>query len=460
MGLSAQNSSTIFALATPFARGAVAVVRVSGAHAFDSLNALTAPHAMPPFREARVRKLLHPVSKCLIDSALVLTFQNPHSFTGEDCVEYHLHGGLSVINGLLDALATQPHHRMASPGEFTRRGFEHGKFDLTEAEAIADLIDAETEAQRVQALHQLSGSLEQLYRGWADQLAHNLALMEADLDFSDQDLPDDILLRVRPDVSGIAAQIAAHLNDGGRGERLRNGFQMVLLGAPNVGKSSMLNRLTMRDVAIVSPLAGTTRDIIETHIDIHGYPVILADMAGLRCTIDNDDTPHADIERLGMERARARAAQADIVLHVFDGAHLPAFDATTAESIDHRSIVVVNKADELRLNRDDFPPVLRDAVVVSSLNGAGYDALLLAVKDKIEQLYGGVNANTPSLTRARHRDALNHTLQSLARVEHAELPELAAEDMRLALRHLGSITGRVDVEDLLDMIFRDFCIGK
>jgi tRNA modification GTPase len=450
------SDPTIFALATPYGRGAVAVVRVSGVQSFESLKALMGDNTnLPPLREGRVRKLYHPYTKSMIDSALILTFQSPHSFTGEDCVEYHLHGGASVINSLLDGLSQFENHRMALPGEFTRRGFENNKFDLTEAEAIADLINAETESQRLQALDQLGGALEMLYRGWSDRLARLLAVMEADLDFSDQDLPDDILLRVRPNLSDIIAEIKEHIDDKGRGERLRNGIHIVLLGAPNVGKSSIINRLTARDVAIVSPHAGTTRDIVEAHLDIGGYPVIVADMAGLR-DVDTDLSSHNQIEQIGIEKAKARLQSADILLHIFDGSILPHFDQSILNFYDHRSILIINKSD---LMSGNIPPELNGAIKISSLNGDGYDGLKDALVSKIQEILGQ-KRSMPSLTRARHRESLNRALDALLRIETAALPELAAEDLRLVLRHIGSITGKVDVEDILDMIFRDFCIGK
>lgn len=449
-------TSTIYALSTPSGRGALAVVRVSGSHAFDSLRALTVPQALPPVREGRVRQLICPSTHQPIDKALVMCFKAPHSFTGEDMVEYHVHGGQSVIKALLAALALEAHHRMAEPGEFTRRGFEHGKFDLTEAEAIADLIDAETEWQRVQALDQLGGGLETLYKGWAQDLSHTLALMEADLDFSDQDLPDDLLLKVRPNISRLIDSIKAHLNDGRRGERMRSGFQLVLVGAPNVGKSSLLNYITKRDVAIVSPVSGTTRDIIETHIDIGGYPIILADMAGIHDHVD-DTEAHGMIESIGIERARARIIDADIILHVFDASRVPAFEPDIAELFDpSRSIFVLNKADLLN---KPLPDALKQSVPVSTVTGIGFEDLFAAITRLISAHYGGAK-DTPSLTRVRHREALEDCVASLTRFEHAALPELAAEDLRLGLRALGRLTGRVDVEDLLDMIFRDFCIGK
>lgn len=442
---------TIYALSTPPGRGAVAVVRVSGPLAHDSLDELIPDQVRPLARQAVVRLLVAPETKRPIDAALVLLFKGPASFTGENIVEYHLHGGWSVVQSLLAALAKCDGHRMALPGEFTRRAFENGKMDLTEAEAIADLIDAETEAQRLLALDQLSGSLETLYQGWTDRLAKLLALMEADLDFSDQDLPDDLLVRVRPDLSDLIEEIRGHLDDNRRGERLRDGFRIVVLGAPNAGKSSLVNVLAQRDVAIVSTVAGTTRDVIDVHLDLGGYPVIISDTAGLRPEQLNEDG-HDAIESEGIRRALERARSADLKIIVFDGANDP--DPHSLNLIDEDSLVVLNKSD---LNLSQM-----EGISVSASTGKGISDLLEAIQARLEALLGQNSAQShgPTLTRARHREALEKAALALDRSMVVPEPELAAEDLRMAVRHLGSITGKVDVEDLLDMIFRDFCIGK
>lgn len=284
--------------------GGIAVIRVSGPAAWHSLETLSAGTATKPPqpRHAIHRTLVDPQSGIILDHAMVIGFQAPKSFTGEDTIEYHLHGGIAVIDGVLTALSRMEHLRMAQPGEFTRRAFENGKMDLTSAEAIADLIHAETEEQRHQAVLQMDGALANLYESWKDRLARDLALMEADLDFSDQDLPEDILLKLRPDLSDILREMNEHLNDNRRGELLRNGIRLVILGAPNAGKSSLVNCLTQREVAIVSSIAGTTRDIIETHLDIGGYPVILSDTAGLRPE-QLGTSGHDLIESEGIKRA-------------------------------------------------------------------------------------------------------------------------------------------------------------
>lgn len=438
-------TETIYAVATPPGRGALAVLRVSGPQSHQSLKTLIGDQKFPPVRAAALRHLGYEGKE--IDHALVTVFAAPNSFTGENTVEYHIHGGISVIQSLLQYFSKQQNHRMALPGEFTRRAFENEKLDLTEAEAIADVIDAETEAQRLQALSQLSGSLEAIYEGWKSRLAHILALMEADLDFSDQDLPDDMLLKVRPDISDLLQQIGEHLNDNRRGERLRNGFHVAIMGAPNAGKSSLLNALARREAAIVSPTAGTTRDVIEVHLDLGGLPVIVADTAGLRSDEALVDD-HGAIESEGIRRALARGQDADLKLLIFDATIEP--DAHTLSLVDDRSIIVFNKS--------DLSKPSGEGIGVSTFTGEGLDILLHTIVQKLNTAMG--MRNTPALTRARHREALQLTFDALHRSADAPLPELAAEDLRLAIRHLGSITGRVDVEDLLDMIFRDFCIGK
>jgi tRNA modification GTPase len=440
--------TTIFALATAPGRSGVAVVRISGPEAGSALAALTG-RPLPAPRRAALTKLRDPRTGDVLDDALVLRFTGPASFTGEDVVELHLHGGRAVVTGVIEALATLPGLRLAEPGEFTRRAFENGKLDLTEAEAVADLIDAETNAQRRQALRQMEGGLGRLYDGWRERLTRALAHIEADIDFAEDDLPGGVADAVRPVIAGLADEIAAHLDDGGRGERLREGLHIAIVGAPNAGKSSLLNALARRDAAIVSARAGTTRDIIEVHLDLGGYPVVLADTAGLR------EAAADEVEEEGIRRARDRAARADVKVAVFDATTLPDLDPATLDLIDRDTVVVFNKTDLATAAdlRPDLSPIL-----VSAHTGSG----LKELEEKLTVFSADRLAigSAPSLTRARHRAALTECRESLLRALDAPLPELAAEDVRLASRALWRITGRVDVEDLLDVIFRDFCIGK
>ncbi|KAA0575587.1 tRNA uridine-5-carboxymethylaminomethyl(34) synthesis GTPase MnmE [Azospirillum sp. Sh1] len=446
------STTTIYALATAPGRSGVAVVRISGPQAGSALMALTG-RTPPAPRRAVLTKLRDPRTGDALDDALVLRFTAPASFTGEDVVELHLHGGRAVVTGVIEALAILPGLRLAEPGEFTRRAFENGKLDLTEAEAVADLIDAETTAQRRQALRQMEGALGKLYDGWRERLTRALAHIEADIDFAEDDLPGGVADAVRPVIAGLADEIATHLDDGGRGERLREGLHIAIVGAPNAGKSSLLNALARRDAAIVSARAGTTRDIIEVHLDLGGYPVILADTAGLR------EAAADEVEEEGIRRARDRAARADVKVAVFDATTLPDLDPATLDLIDADTVVVFNKTDLATDGnlRPDLSPIVAPTLV-SAHTGAG----LKALEEKLTAFSADRLAigSAPSLTRARHRAALMECRESLLRALDAPLPELAAEDVRLASRALGRITGRVDVEDLLDVIFRDFCIGK
>ncbi|MCW2235530.1 tRNA uridine-5-carboxymethylaminomethyl(34) synthesis GTPase MnmE [Azospirillum canadense] len=441
---------TIFALATAPGRAGVAVVRISGLASGDALAALTGK-ALPRPREAKLVKLRDPKSGEVLDDALVLYFTAPRSFTGEDVVELHLHGGRAVVAGVVEALGALPGLRVAEPGEFTRRAFENGKLDLTEAEAVADLVDAETSAQRRQALRQMEGALGTLYDGWRERLTRSLAHIEADIDFPDEDLPSSVSDAARPVLATLAAEIDTHLDDNGRGERLREGLHIAIVGAPNAGKSSLLNALARRDAAIVSARAGTTRDVIEVHLDLGGYPVVLADTAGLR------EAAADEVEEEGIRRARDRAAHADVKVAVFDATALPALDAATVALVDGDTVVVLNKTD-LASDHGGIVVVGQGALSVSARTGAG-----LADLEKRLTAFAAdrlASSGVPALTRARHRSALEECRDALRRALDAPLPELMAEDVRLASRALGRITGRVDVEDLLDVIFRDFCIGK
>ena len=399
---------------------------------------------------AVLRRFRKPRSGESIDRGLALWFPAPESATGEDVAEFHIHGGPAVVAALADALAALPGLRPAEPGEFTRRAFVAGRLDLTEAEGIADLIAAETEAQRRQALRQMEGGLHTLYEGWRGSLLEAMAHVEATLDFSDQDLPDDAAAVVDPRLAALETEIAAHLDDDRRGERLRAGFSVAILGAPNAGKSSLLNRLAGRAAAIVSARAGTTRDVIEVHLDIAGWPVTIADTAGLRESTD-------EVEGEGVRRALAQAESADLALVVLDGACWPAVDRRSLALASDAALLVLNKIDLL----PGAPPATvegRAALPVSCRTGAGIDTLVASLAAAIERRYP--IAAEPALTRARHRQALADCRAALARGRAQPADERLAEELRLAATALGRITGRVDVEDMLDIVFRDFCIGK
>ena len=328
--MQAASSDTIFALASAPGRAGIAVFRVSGPQARQVFDRLCRCDMPPPWQAMRVR-LHHSATGEVVDDGLALWFAAPRSFTGEDVVELSLHGGRASVAATLELLAGLPSLRLAEPGEFTRRAFEHGKFDLTAAEGLADLVDAETHAQLRQARRQLDGELGRLYETWRGRLMHSLAYLEAEIDFVEEDLPEDATASLRSDIGSLIKEIDGHLADRHRGERLREGVSVAIIGSPNVGKSSLLNILAKREVAIVAARAGTTRDIIEVHLDLGGYPVILADTAGLR---DSSD----EIEAEGIRRARARATEADLKLLICDASN-PAPDTHTIDLIDENTIV-------------------------------------------------------------------------------------------------------------------------
>lgn len=403
--------------------------------------------ARPDPRDAALRSLSH--DGRLIDRALVLWFPAPHSFTGEDIAEFHVHGGPAIIEAMIAAF-TALGGRPAEPGEFTRRAFEHGKMDLTEAEGLADLIDAETEGQRLQALAQMSGALKQLYEAWRERLISILASIEGEIDFPDEeDVPDALAATAGPPIDDLIAEMDAHLDDAHRGERVREGLSIAIIGAPNAGKSSLLNRLARREAAIVTDIPGTTRDIVEVRLVIAGFPVTLADTAGLRETAEI-------VESEGIRRALARAEEADIRIGVID---------STDVSRNQESPLPLRDGDLAVLNKVDrtAPPDLNlpcETLSVSAKTGTGLDAVEAWLEGTVRSLLSAREA--PALSRARHRRAVTEGREALerGRTMLSRAPELAGEDVRLAIRAIESLTGRIDVEDVLDRVFSQFCIGK
>ncbi|KWT66352.1 GTPase and tRNA-U34 5-formylation enzyme TrmE [Hyphomicrobium sulfonivorans] len=386
----------------------------------------------------------------------MLWLQGPRTETGEDMAELHLHGSPAIVSAVLEALGRFPGCRMAEAGEFTVRAFRNGKIDLAQVEGLADLIAADTEAQRKQALAQAQGALSKLYEGWRGSLIEASALAEAAIDFSDEaDVADDAFARARAIVAEVLPAILAHLNDGHRGEILRDGFRVVLAGAPNAGKSSLLNALARRDAAIVSDEAGTTRDAIEVRLDLSGLPVIVTDTAGIR-------EATGAIEREGIRRSLEHVREADLVLWLCDAREpLPAMPAEVAHRDPAQSLTVATKIDLLPAASTDAPPLPFAAdLAISVRTGGGLNVLIQRIAAIAGQRIG--DQSSPALTRERHRESLNHCAEALASflAGDADQHELRAEDLRMAVQALGRITGRVDVEDILGQIFSRFCIGK
>ncbi|MGE5566641.1 MAG: tRNA uridine-5-carboxymethylaminomethyl(34) synthesis GTPase MnmE [Parcubacteria group bacterium] len=440
-------SDTIFAPATAPGRAALAVVRLSGPRSGAALQALAG--RLPPARRATVR-VLRGRDGAVIDEAMVLWFPAPASYTGEDCAEISVHGGPAVVEALIEALAALG-LRLAEPGEFTRRAFQNGKLDLAQAEAVADLIDAETQNQAKQALAQLGGSLSRRYDAWRDILIEALAVLEAAVDFPDEDLPADVAARAGPALERLLTEIDAALVDEARGRRVREGFRVALIGAPNAGKSSLLNALAGRDAAIVTPTPGTTRDVIEVPMVLAGYRVLLADTAGVR------DTEH-DIEAEGVRRARAWASEADLRLWVVDASGSDGAWRFAEDLVRPGDLLILNKIDvERGADAEAVCALGYETVEVSAAKDAA------PVRERLtERVIAALSASEfPAATRLRHAERLREARARIASaLANAEEVELAAEDVRLAARALAQVTGEVSPEDVLDRVFSTFCIGK
>lgn len=450
---------TIYALASAAGRAGVAVFRISGPAARQALIGLGVEKPLEPrvatlvtLRTPSTRHQASDASRLtthdsrLIDTALALYFPAPYSFTGEDVVELHTHGSRAVVKLLLEALNGFSGLRMAEPGEFARRAFLNGKLDLAQAEGLADLIDADTRAQQTQAMRQLTGATTRRVVALRGKVLEPMALMEAYIDFPDEEIPESVLTQAQTQITSLVAELAALLEDNSVGEKIREGLEIVILGAPNVGKSSLLNALARREAAIVSPEAGTTRDLIEVQMDIGGYAVTLVDTAGIR-------EAAGSIESEGIRRALHRAEHADITLRLYDVA-MVAESPLLTPPLQGEEIIIVTKSDLGPLPSLPFP-----AIAISTKTGAGMEVLIEALKDKVEAVMGSSGAS-PLITRARHREALGEALTALTRFDvHAPL-ELACEELRVAATSIGKITGKIWVDDVLDLVFSRFCIGK
>ncbi|MDA7831270.1 tRNA uridine-5-carboxymethylaminomethyl(34) synthesis GTPase MnmE [Candidatus Pelagibacter sp.] len=442
---------TIYALSTGPGISGIAIVRVSGEDTKKVIKLLTNA-AVPEPRVATLRKINKINTSELIDEGIILWFPGPESYTGEDMAEFHIHGSKAVIDALHSSISKIENCRLAEAGEFTKLAFQNGKINLLKAESIADLISAETEIQRQQAIKIMNGKSADKFNNIREKLLKILSHVEAKIDFPDEDLPEDILKNIKTISNEVISNVKKILDDQKVGERIREGFKIAIIGPTNAGKSSLLNHLSNRDAAIVSEIAGTTRDVIETHLNIDGYPVVVSDTAGIR---DSKD----EIEKKGIKLAFNQAENADLKLIVIDAKSMD-FKGVLKELMDENAILVINKSDLLK---EDLSPEIKifEHVLISVKNNLNVEDLILKIKNKLKNKF--IVTEDILITRERHRQHLEQSLNYLKNFEEkneAEDFDKAAEDLRLATRHLGMIVGKVDVEEILGSIFNDFCIGK
>ena len=442
---------TIYALSTGPGISGIAIIRVSGENTKKIIRLLTNEN-LPKARVATLKKINKINTSELIDEGIILWFPGPESYTGEDMAEFHVHGSKAVIDALHSSISQIENCRLAEPGEFTKLAFQNGKINLLKAESIADLISAETEIQRQQAVKIMNGKSSKIFNDLREKLLKILSNVEAKIDFPDEDLPDDVLKNIKKISNEVILSIKKILNDQKVGERIREGFKIAIIGPTNAGKSSLLNHLSKRDVAIVSEIAGTTRDVIETHLNIDGYPVVVSDTAGIR------DSKN-EIEKKGIKLALDKAENADLKLIIIDAKSID-FKGVLKQLMDENAILVVNKSDLLK---KDLSSEIKnfEHVLISVKNNLNIENLILKIKDKLKNKF--ITNEDILITRERHRQHLEQSLNYLKNFEEkneAEDFDKAAEDLRLATRHLGMIVGKVDVEEILGSIFNDFCIGK
>ena len=442
---------TIYALSTGPGVSGIAVVRVSGKEAAEVVKQLTGDD-LPAPRVAVLKKLKNSNTNKMIDEGIVLWFPGPSSYTGEDLAEFHVHGSRAVVSALHSSISGIKNCRLAEPGEFTKLAFQNGKINLLKAEGIADLVSAETEIQRKQAVEIMSGKSSDKFTSWRAKLLKILAHVEAKIDFPDEDLPKDTLDEIQKISNQVSKEIEKVLDDQKVGERIREGFKIAIVGPTNAGKSSLLNYLSRRDVAIVSEIAGTTRDVIETHLNLDGYPVVVSDTAGIRESKN-------EIEKKGIKLALNRAEDADLKLIIVDAKSVD-FTCVLKELIDENAILIVNKSDLIAGNINNELKK-HDHILVSIKNNLNLDKLILKIKKKLENKF--ISYGDILITRERHRQHLEKCIAHLKNFKSkngSEDYDKASEDLRLATRHLGMIVGKVDVEEILGSIFNDFCIGK
>ena len=442
---------TIYALSSGPGISGIAVIRVSGSRAKDILKSIT-NGKFPDERVATLKRFINPETKELIDEGIVIWFKGPNSYTGEDMIELHTHGSKAVVNKLQDILENFDNCRIAEPGEFTKISFQNNKINLLKAESIGDLIAAETELQRQQALRIMSGVSANKFNLWRDQLIKILGEIEAKIDFPDEDIPADISQELQQNITKIKKEIENTLDDDKTGEIIREGFKVAIIGPPNVGKSSLLNYLSKREAAIVSEKAGTTRDVVEVHLDITGLPIIISDTAGIR---DSND----DIEERGIKLAISRAEDADLNIILLDPKNLD-FKGFLNDQIEDKSIIVINKSD-LGVDKLSSSKIKKTPIIISIKESKNIDKLLDIIKSKLKKQF--LKNDNVLITRSRHRYHLKEChkhLKNFLEKKGNEDFDKAAEDLRLSIRHIGTIVGRVDVEEILGSIFDNFCIGK
>ena len=442
---------TIYALSSGPGISGIAVIRVSGKNTAEVIKKLTGSK-LPPPRVATLKKFNKNGKKELIDEGVIIWFPGPNSYTGEDLAEFHVHGSRAVIKAMHSAISKINNCRLAEPGEFTKRAFQNGRINLLKAESIADLISAETEIQRKQALKIMSGKSSDQFNLWREQLLKILSHVEAKIDFPDENLPKNIINAIRKTSNNILIEIKKTLNDQKVGERIREGFRIAIVGPTNSGKSSLLNYLSKRDVAIVSEIAGTTRDVIETHLNLDGYPVVVSDTAGIR------DSKN-EIEKMGIKIALNRAEDADLKLVIVSAKNVN-FTGVLKGLLTKNAVLVVNKSD---LMKGKFNSKFKkyEHVLISIKKDSNLNKLISKIKNKLKNKF--TTAEDILITRERHRQNLINCVHHLEKFEKKKSTQdfdKAAEDLRLATRHLGMIVGKVDVEELLGSIFNDFCIGK
>ena len=446
------DNKTIYALSTVFGKSGVGIIRISCNKAFEVISQMTDLDVTKiAGRKMYLNKFYNPVSRETLDNSLLVAFKSPASFTGENTIEINCHGSKAVIRSFLEALSLLPDFRLAEPGEFSRRAFYNGKMELTEADGLADFIDAETALQQKVALQQMGGTLFDLYNDWRTRLVNVLSYIEAYIDFPDEDIPQDTVQKIENGVFKISEEIKNHLQQNNVEERLRDGFRVVIAGPANAGKSSLINAVVKRNVAIVSDIAGTTRDAIEAYVDLNGFPVLFTDTAGLRESADK-------IEQIGIKLAKDKIAEADFCLFMFDAEKdTPEIFAEYINSINVHYVLVANKMDKISADQQRKLQK-KGCILISAKENQNVNVIIDKIYETFQNMY--VKSSAQLITRQRYKESLSECLENLSRFNLQKEIELSSEDIRLACRAIGKITGQVEVDEILDKIFSSFCIGK